>query len=168
MTLTQGSRGVEQPWGKIMRQPSMMAGTAVLSVTALFFSLGGAGWAANGAAFVLGVVNSATARTFLGANYNGTALQVSNTSAGATATALTLSVAPTRPPMLVNSTVKVTKLNADYVDGLDASTQLTRVMRVPFTLAAGASTASIVLPAKLPVHLMGKKSDSLNDDQSGF
>src|SRR5260221_8469329 len=112
MTLTQGSRALGNP-GEIMRQPSLMAATAALSVPALFFSLGGAGWAANGAAFVLGVVNSATARTFLGANYNGTALQVSNTSTGPTATALALNVFPTRPPMLVNSTVKVTKLNAD-------------------------------------------------------
>ncbi len=119
-----------------MRQPSLMAATAALSVTALFFSIGGAGWAANGAAFVLGVVNAATARTFLGANFNGTALQLSNTSAGASATALTLSVAAGHPPMKVNSTTRVTNLNADYVDGLD-STALTRVRHIPITLAAG-------------------------------
>ena len=70
-----------------MRQPSLMAATAALSVTALFFSLGGAGWAANGGAFILGVINGATQRTFLGANFNGTALQVNNTSTAASATA---------------------------------------------------------------------------------
>ena len=83
MTLTQGSRGVLGNPGKIMRQPSLMAATAVLSVTALFFSLGGAGWAANGGAFVLGVINSATQRTALVANFNGGTLQVNNSSAAA-------------------------------------------------------------------------------------
>src|SRR5260221_6463736 len=153
MTLTQGSRALGNP-GEIMRQPSLMAATAALSVTALFFSLGGAGWAANGAAFVLGVVNSATARTYLGANFNGTALQLNNTSAGASATALTLTVPASRPPMIVNSNTKVSHLNADWLDGLD-STALTRVRHIPFTLAPHASTAPIVLPANLPVHVMG-------------
>src|SRR5258707_5482904 len=104
-----------------MRQPSLMAATAALSVTALFFSIGGGGWATNGAAFVLGVVNSATARTYLGANYNGVALQVANTAAGASATALALSVAAGHPPMLVNSTTKVANLNADLLDGLSST-----------------------------------------------
>src|SRR5260221_7493751 len=127
--------------GKFRPTPSV-----VLSLRALIVALGSTGWAANGAAFVLGVAtNSATAQTFLGANYNGTAMQLSNTSAGAAATALTLSVAPTRPPMAVNSVVKVAKLNADYVDGLD-STSLTRVKRVPFNLAPGTSSAPIALP----------------------
>lgn len=129
----------------------------IVALLGLVVALGSSGWAANGAAFVLGIVNSATARTFLGATFNGTALQLSNTSTGASATALTLSVAPTRPPMAVSSTVKVAKLNADYVDGLD-STSLTRVRRIPFTLAAGATTAPIVLPANLPVHVMGTES----------
>src|SRR5260221_3316838 len=118
MTLTQGSRALGNP-GEIMGQPSLMAATAALSVTALFFSLGGAGWAANGAAFVLGIVNSATARTFLGANFNGTALQVSNTSTGAAATALTLNVAANHAPMAVNSTTKASNLNADWFNRLD-------------------------------------------------
>src|SRR5260221_10520643 len=136
--------------GKFRPTPSV-----VLSLRALIVALGSTGWAANGAAFVLGVAtNSATAQTFLGANYNGTAMRLSNTSAGASATALTLTVAPTRPPMAVNSVVKVAKLNADYLDGLD-STALTRVRRIAFTLAGGTSTASIVLPVNLPVHVMG-------------
>src|SRR5260221_6297185 len=111
-------------------RPSPAMAVALLGVA---LGLGSTGWAANGAAFVLGLVNSATVRTFLGANYNGTALQVSNTSTGASATALTLSVAAGHPPLKVNSTTKVTNLNADYLDGLD-STALTRVVRIPFNL----------------------------------
>jgi hypothetical protein len=58
-------------------------------------------------------------------------------------------------------------INADYLDGLD-STAVARVRRIPFTLAAGASTASIALPPGLPVHLMGGKSDGVGDNLSGF
>jgi hypothetical protein len=140
--------------GKTMRQPSLMAATAALSVSALFFSLGGAGWAANGGAFILGMFNSATQGTGLGANYNGTALALSNTSAGAAATALTLSVAVGHPPMKVNTVTKVTNLNADYLDGID-STKLARVQNIPFNLAAGAVSAPIAIPANRPVQVVG-------------
>ena len=138
-----------------MRQPSLMAATAALSVTALFFSLGGAGLAANGGAFILGVFNSATQLTALVANFNGSALQVSNTSAAASAVPLQLTAAAGHPPMKVNTTTKVVNLNADYVDGLNASAQLTRVMRIPFNLAAGAVSAPITVPANVPVQLIG-------------
>jgi hypothetical protein len=95
-----------------------------------------------------------TARTALVANFNGTALQLSNTSAGAAATALTLSVAAGHPPMKVNTATKVTNLNADYVDGLDSNT-LTRVTRVGYNLAPGAVSAPITVPANRPVQLVG-------------
>ena len=115
--------------GKFRLTPSV-----VLSLLALVVALGSTGWAANGGAFILGVINGATARTALVANFNGTALQLSNTSAGAAATALTLSVAAGHPPMKVNTATKVTNLNADYLDSLD-STALTRVHNVPYNLA---------------------------------
>jgi hypothetical protein len=132
-----------------------MAATAALSVTALFFSLGGAGWAANGGAFILGVINSATQRTALVANFNGSTLQVNNTSAAASAVPLQLTAAAGHPPMKVNTVAKVINLNADYVDGLDASTQLTRVMRIPFNLASFTVSAPITVPANVPVQLVG-------------
>jgi hypothetical protein len=132
-----------------------MAATAALSVTALFFSLGGAGWAANGGAFILGVINSATQRTALVANFNGSTLQVNNTSAAASAVPLQLTAAAGHPPMKVNTVAKVINLNADYVDGLDASTALTRVMRMPFNLAANSSSFPITVPANVPVQLIG-------------
>lgn len=133
-------------------RPSPAMGVALLG---LVVALGSTGWAANGAAFVLGVAtNSATALTKLAANYNGSAMQLSNASVGISATALSLTTAATRPPMAVNSNIKVNHLNADWLDGFD-STALARVRHVPFTLAAGQSTAPIVLPANLPVHVMG-------------
>ncbi len=91
--------------------------SASISLLALFISLGTVGYAANGGNFLLGLVNSATQRTYLGANRDGTALQVANTASGASATALTLSVATGHPPMKVNSTTKVLNLNADFLDG---------------------------------------------------
>ena len=138
-----------------MRQPSLMAATAALSVTALFFSLGGAGLAANGGAFILGMINGATARTFLGANFNGSTLQVNNTSTAALAVPLQLTAAAGHPPMKVNTAAKVINLNADYVDGINASTQLTRVMRIPFNLPASGSSPLITVPANVPVQLIG-------------
>jgi hypothetical protein len=97
-----------------------------VSLLALVVALGSTGYAANGAAFVLGVINSATQLTTLGANYNGAALKVSNTSTGAAATPLLLTAAAGHPPMKVNTVIKVVNLNADYIDGID-STGLTKL-----------------------------------------
>jgi hypothetical protein len=144
-----------------------MAATAALSVTALFFSLGGAGWAANGGAFILGIINSATQRTALIANFNGSTLQVNNTSATALAVPLQLTAAAGHPPMKVNTATKVANLNADYVDGIDGATQLARVMRVPFNLAQTATSAPITVPANVPVSVIGTTSNSANP-ASGF
>jgi hypothetical protein len=53
-------------------RPSPAMAVALLGVALGF---GSTGWAANGGAFILGVINGATQRTFLGANYNGPALR---------------------------------------------------------------------------------------------
>ena len=100
------------------------------------------------------MINGATQRTFLGANFNGSTLQLNNTSAGASATALTLTVAAGHPPMKVNAATKVTNLNADYIDGID-STGLVRATRVAFNLADGAVSAPITVPANFPVGVVG-------------
>jgi hypothetical protein len=134
---------------KFRPTPSM-----TVSLLALIVALGGAGYAANGGAFVLGGSNSATTESALTATFNGKALRLSNTSAGASASALALSVAMGHPPMTVNTVTKVTNLNADYVDGLD-STALTRVHNVPYNLAAGARSAPINVPPNRPVQIVG-------------
>jgi hypothetical protein len=135
--------------GKFRPTPSM-----TVSLLALVIALGSAGYAANGGPFILGGNNTATQRTHLGANYNGDALLLSNTSIAAAATALRLTVAAGHAPFAINSSTKVAGLNADYVDGAD-STTLTRALRVNYNLAIGATSAPISVPANRPVQLVG-------------
>ena len=127
----------------------------IVALLGVVIALGSSGWAANGGNFLLGLINSATARTFLGANFNGSALQVANTSTATSAVPLQLTAAAGHPPMKVNTVTKVTNLNADYVDGIDASTHLARVMRIPFNLPASGSSPLITVPANVPVQLIG-------------
>src|SRR4051812_13507099 len=93
----------------------------VISLVALFVSLGGTAWAATGGDFILGQANSATTQTGLTANFAGRALQVTNTSTGAGATPLALTAGAGRPPFLTNSGTKVGNLNADKLDGVDST-----------------------------------------------
>jgi hypothetical protein len=94
----------------------------VVGYIALFVALGGTSYAATGGNFILGQPNSASSTTSLSAPVAGKkALQLTNTSTGAGATGLGLSVASGHPPFTVNSGTKVTNLNADRLDGLDSS-----------------------------------------------
>ncbi len=78
--------------------------------------------AANGDNLVVGfLTNTATATTRLTAQIDGAAMNLRNTSGAANATALELTVASGHAPMRVNSTTKVANLNADRLDGLDAT-----------------------------------------------
>jgi hypothetical protein len=131
--------------GQMSRRPSP---SLVISMLALVVALGGAGYSATGGNFILGQGNIASTQTSLATipALNGRALQITNASTGANATALGLAVGPGRPPMIVNSAVKVTNLNADRIDGLD-SAQLVRKMTIPFSLAPQTATAPIALPA---------------------
>jgi hypothetical protein len=101
-----------------MRKPSP---AMIVALLALFVALGGAGMAATGGSFILGNVNSATSSTALSAPIGGRALQVSNTSTSAGATALGLNVASGHAPFTVNSGVKVVNLNAAKLDGIDST-----------------------------------------------
>jgi hypothetical protein len=95
----------------------------VVSLAALFIALGGTAYAATGGNFILGQSNSASSTTSLtrtGAN-TGKGLQVTNASTGAGATALGLNVASGHAPFTVNSGTKVANLNADRLDGFDAT-----------------------------------------------
>lgn len=94
--------------------PVVALGVAILLVG------GTAATAATGGTFLLGRSNSATATTGL-TNTAGTALSLAS-KAGT-------------PPLKVNNSTKVARLNADYVDGVD-STALQR--RVTGTCADGA------------------------------
>jgi hypothetical protein len=103
-----------------MRKPSP---AMIVALAALFVALGGVGIAANGQSLILGKPdNSATLKTGLSAPINDKALQLTNTSTGTSATALGLTVASGRPPLVVDSTAgKATNLNADKLDGIDSS-----------------------------------------------
>ena len=136
---------------KLRPTPASSMAVALLGVA---LGLGSTGWAANGGNFLLGLVNAATQKTGLVANLNGAALAISNTSAGASARALTLAVAAGHPPMTVNSTTKVANLNADFLDGLD-SAALTKVRNVSYSLAAGGVSAAITVPPDRPVQVIG-------------
>src|SRR3954463_4016562 len=101
----------------------------LLAVTALIFLTGVAGVAdaATGGNFILGKANTADAKTSLSAPYGGPAMQLSNTSAVAGATALQLTVASGKTPFTVNSATKVANLNADKLDNLDSTALQKRV-----------------------------------------
>jgi hypothetical protein len=125
---------------------------SALAATALFVSLGGTAWAATGGGLVLGFPNSATSATQLTATNNGKALQLTQNSTGGSATALGLSVASGRPPMTVNSPVKVANLNADLLDGQDGAS-FGKLIAMKMTNASGtlASGDNFVLaPAFVP------------------
>jgi hypothetical protein len=90
----------------------------VVSLLALSVALGGTTYAATGGNFILGQSNSATSTTGLSAGTTGPALRATNTSTG---TAASFNVAAGHPPFNVNSGTKVTNLNADKLDGKDAT-----------------------------------------------
>jgi hypothetical protein len=99
------------------------APATAIAVVALFVALGGVGSAANGDKLTLGQSNSATSQTSLSAPVpGGKAFQVTNSdSTNGASTALGLKVAAGHPPFTVNSSTKVTSLNADSLDGLDST-----------------------------------------------
>ena len=127
----------------------------LLGATALFVSLGGTTYAATGGAFILGHANGATRQTRLSAPLNNPAFKVTNKSAGANAAGIGVTVAPGKPPIVVNAAAgKATNLNADLLDGLDM-TAFFRAREVVSDSVAGhgsVNTNSIDCPAgKLPV-----------------
>src|SRR4051812_15193641 len=98
--------------------PGLIVGTA-----ALFVALGGPGYAATGANFILGTPNTATSETSLAASGGTTmyGLRVSNTNQTGGAAAARFEVPAGHAPFSVNRNTKVTSLNADLVDGLSST-----------------------------------------------
>ena len=101
------------------------AHATVIAYTALFFAMSGTAVAATGNTFITGRSNVATTVTTL------------TDSAG---TPLSLAARSGYAPLAVNSTVKVGRLNADLLDGLD-STSLQR--RIGGACPAGQAITSI-------------------------
>lgn len=90
---------------KNLRRPTHATVVAYLALFVAVTGAGGAAYAATGGTFILGKPNSANAAT-----------SVTRTTAGA---ALSANVKAGSPPIAVNSTTKVSKLNADLLDGHD-------------------------------------------------
>ncbi|GAB2769046.1 hypothetical protein GCM10027020_22660 [Nocardioides salsibiostraticola] len=95
-----------------------------------------AAYAANGKPLLLGKNNTATKKT-----------TVKNTGSGP---ALRLKTKPGQPPLKVNRTTKVNKLNADRVDGKHASDLETRAYRYQMTSTAASGSHTISFPGLAP------------------
>jgi hypothetical protein len=91
-------------------------------ILALVLGVAATALAANGEPFVLGRNNVATAVSRLAGavGVDGSMLLIDNNNVGPRATALDLRVEPGKAPMRVNSDTRVTKLNADLLDGQDS------------------------------------------------
>lgn len=124
-----------------------------------FIVLGGMSYAATGGNFVLGKSNTATSASSLSAPIAGKALQVTNTSTGAGATALGLTTASGHAPFTVNSGTKVANLNADKLDGIDSSGFLSSgsVKKLSFEASVGPSEP--VLATVGPYTIKGQCAD---------
>jgi hypothetical protein len=103
------------------RATTVVVGLAIM--LGLIFGVATSAFGANGGNFILGSLNNtATAITKLtGTVSGGPALQVSNPSTATGSTALDLQVATGKAPMKVNRTTKVANLNADKLDGKNAT-----------------------------------------------
>ena len=105
----------------IGRATIFLVGLAV--ILAVVFGVASAAFAGNGDAWRLGRINVATNITKLGgeAGVNGPMLRLINNDSGTDDTALELQVQPGEAPLKINSTARVPGLNADQLDGKDAS-----------------------------------------------
>jgi hypothetical protein len=102
------------------RATVFVVGLAV--ILALVFGVASTALGANGDAWILGQNNAATAITRLAgaAGVDGPMLQLINNNPDADDTALALNVQEGEAPMRVNSDTRVTNLNSDKLDDLDA------------------------------------------------
>lgn len=104
---------------RIGRVTALIAGLAV--TIAMVLGAASAAYGANGDAWRLGRANVATLVTTLGGalGVDGPMLSLVNNNAGTNDTALDLRVQSGEAPMTVNSSTRVSNLNADKLDGLD-------------------------------------------------
>jgi hypothetical protein len=103
------------------RATVFLVGHAVVLAVVLGLASAALAGTGVGAAFNLGKTNTVNRLSQLVGSTDNPMLRLTNKSAGADATALTLQVQPGHAPMRVNSSTQVTGLNADRVDGQDAA-----------------------------------------------
>ena len=99
-------------------------GVALGAAVAMVTLVGSAAVAGTGVGkiFNLGEANRVNARTQLEGSTPSAVLNVTNTNKSASANGVSIDVPATDPPLVVNSDTKVKHLNADLLDGQDAST----------------------------------------------
>ena len=130
---------------------------ATFAAMALALVVTGAVAGAAGQALILGQANSAgTSSTSLSASTSGSALRVDQNGTGTSLKAMSEHTAPltldgpvNQPPMTINSSAKVTNLNADRLDGRNSTSFMPRATyrtaEVDVTIAAG-DTETVTLP----------------------
>lgn len=122
---------MRQSLGKCRRSPAF-----VISLLALFIALTGVGDAATGGSLILGRHNIASRVTALSSKA-GPSLALTNTGGKPAAS---FHVLAGKPPFAVNSSTKVSGLNADLLDGIDSSAFQ---LRVQPCLAVGSAISEI-------------------------
>jgi hypothetical protein len=103
------------------RATVFLVGLAVILAVVLGVATAALAGTGVGAAFNLGRLNTVNQISRLVGSTDNPMLRVDNNGAGTNATALDLQVEPGHAPMKVNSSTRVAGLNADQVDGKDAS-----------------------------------------------
>src|SRR3954454_2853100 len=106
-----------------------------LGVASAMLAAGGTAYATNGASLLLGRSNAATATTAI------------TNSAG---TPLALSASGGAPPLRVNSATKVGNLNADHLDGLDATAFASMAGRTGIVFGSTGDRDGFVNTARCP------------------
>ena len=120
---------------KTFYKGALVGGLAAAVVLLATAAIAGTG---VGGVFNLGQTNKVNAPSSLKGSTHAQNLQITNTGSGS---ALALKVGSGHPPMTVNSGVKVAKLNADKLDGLNAS-NLQRAYARTVVVTKGDSAAS--------------------------
>ncbi len=137
-----GSAAKKVAW--MARTTTTVVGLAIMLALMLGVATTALAGTGIGATFNLGKTNAVNQVSKLAGSVAGPSLRVDNNSADASATALDLQVEPGKAPMKVNSDGRVANLNADKLDGQDASAFMpARTYRVdkPITVDVVFSTA---------------------------
>ena len=138
-----------------VRPPTFLMGVVVGAIVAIVTLCATAALAGTGVGgvFNLGRANVVNATTRLSGDSAGRQLQVSNSSTKKGAAGIGIDVAKGKPPLVVNSSTKVSNLNADYLDGLHSSALQHRVTAscpaasgIRMVNANGSVTCSLAVP----------------------
>ncbi len=150
----------------LARATTTVVGLAIMLALVLGVATTALAGTGVGARFDLGKTNSVNQVSKLVGSVAGPSLQIDNNSANASATALDLQVEPGKAPMKVNSDGQVANLNADKLDGQEASAFMpARTYRVdkPITVDVVVSTAVLCDPGDLAISSAWANKDATTE-----